>query len=40
MSTEPEGTATPFDETLSATDQLGDVCPVARCPGRLDLVYG
>jgi hypothetical protein len=40
MDAEPESTDTPFHEILSATDQLGDACPVANCPGRLDLVYG
>ena len=40
MDAEPESTDTPFHETLSPTDQLGDACPVANCPGRLDLVYG
>lgn len=40
MSTEPDGTETPFDQTLSPTDQLGDACPVPGCQGRLDLVFG
>ena len=40
MTLEQEGTDTPFHETLSHTDHLGDTCPVPSCPGRLDLVYG
>ncbi len=31
---------TPFEETLSAADRVGDACSVATCPGRIDLVYG
>ena len=40
MDSEPVVTGTPFEQTLSAADRLGDACSVADCPGRLDLVFG
>jgi len=40
MNSDTVGTDIPFEERLSPSDRMGEVCPVATCSGRLDLVFG